>query len=75
MNQTAEKEEYEEKKKALEGVAMSIHQKMAVGEGGMPGGMSGGMPGASGMPNMGGMGGSGGGAPPADDLASGPTIE
>merc|ERR1719511_100557 len=62
-NQTAEKEEYEEKQKALEGIAMPILQKMA-GAGGM-----GGMPG--GMPGMGGMG----GAPPADDPAGGPTIE
>ena len=35
-NQTAEKEEYEEKQNALEGVAMTILQKMAGGEGGMP---------------------------------------
>mmetsp|Transcript_32865 Transcript_32865/g.55882 ORF Transcript_32865/g.55882 Transcript_32865/m.55882 type:complete len:658 (+) Transcript_32865:79-2052(+) len=68
-NQTAEKEEFEEKQKALEGIAMPILQKMAGagGMGGMPdmGGMGGG------MPDMGGMG----GAPPADDLAGGPTIE
>ena len=74
-NQTAEKEEYKEKQNDLEGVAMPILQKMAGGEGGMPGVMTGGMPGAGGMPDMGGMGGSGGGAPPADDPASGPTIE
>merc|ERR1711966_16397 len=38
-NQTAEKEEYEEKQKALEGIAMPILQKMAGagGMGGMPG--------------------------------------
>jgi len=68
-NQTAEKEEFEEKQKALEGIAMPILQKMAGagGMGGMPdmGGMGGG------MPDMGGMG----GAPPADDPAGGPTIE
>ena len=75
VNQTAEKEEYEEKQKALEGVAMPILQKMSGGEGGMTGGMPGGMPGAGGIPDMGGMGVSGGGAPPADDSASGPTIE
>jgi len=65
-NQTAEKEEYEEKQKALEGIAMPILQKMG-GAGGMPdmGGMGGG------MPDMGGMG----GAPTEDDPASGPTIE
>merc|ERR1719158_879013 len=61
-NQAAEKEEFEEKQKALEGIAMPILQKMAGagGMGGMPGGMGGmgGMPG--GMPDMGGMG----GAPP-----------
>merc|ERR1712013_826014 len=72
-NQTAEKEEFEEKQKTLEGIAMPILQKMAGagGMGGMPGGMPdmGGMGG--GMPDMGGMG----GAPPADDPAGGPTIE
>merc|ERR1711933_370827 len=69
-NQAAEKEEFEEKQKALEGIAMPILQKMAGagGMGGMPGGMGGmgGMPG--GMPDM-------GGAPPADDPTGGPTIE
>merc|ERR1712238_463543 len=66
-NQAAEKEEFEEKQKALEGIAMPILQKMA-GAGGMGGG----------MPDMGGMGGGMpdmGGAPPADDPAGGPTIE
>ena len=58
-NPTAEKEEFEEKQKALEGVAMPILQSMAGGAGGMP---------AGGMPDM-------GGAPPAADPASGPTIE
>jgi L1 cell adhesion molecule like protein len=62
-NPSAEKEEYEEKQKSLEGVAMPILQKMAGGAGGMPGGMPGG-----GMPDM-------GGAPPGADPASGPTIE
>ena len=67
-NQAAEKEEYEEKQKALEGIAMPILQKMAGGAGGgMPdmGGMGGG------MPDMGGMG----GAPAEEDPAGGPTIE
>ena len=67
-NQGAEKEEYEEKQKALEGIAMPILQKMAGGAcGGMPdmGGMGGG------MPDMGGMG----GAPAEEDPAGGPTIE
>jgi len=65
-NQTGEKEEYEEKQKALEAIAMPILQAMA-GAGAMPdmGGMGGG------MPDMGGMG----GAPAGDDPADGPTIE
>jgi len=69
-NPAAEKEEYEEKQKELEGIAMPILQKMggAAGAGGMPGGMPdmGGMPGAGGAP---------GGAPAAEDPAGGPTIE
>jgi len=69
-NPSAEKEEYEEKQKELEAVAMPILQKMggAAGAGGMPGG----------MPDMGGMPGGGcapAGAPAADDPACGPTIE
>merc|ERR1712024_31865 len=49
-NPTAEKEEFEEKQKSLEGIAMPILQ--AVGGGaGAPGG---GMPGAGGMPDFGG---------------------
>jgi len=66
-NPAAEQEEYEEKRKELEGVATPILQKMggaAAGAGGMPGG----------MPDMGGMPGAGG-APPAADPAGGPTIE
>merc|ERR1711865_887327 len=65
-NPTGEKEEYEEKQKALEAIAMPILQSMAGGAGGMPGG---------GMPDMGGAGGAPGGAPPAADAAGGPTIE
>jgi L1 cell adhesion molecule like protein len=61
-NLSAEKEEFEEKQKALESIAMPILQKMA-GAGGMPGGM----PGSGGMPDMGGA--------PAADPAGGPTIE
>jgi heat shock 70kDa protein 1/2/6/8 len=60
-NPAAEKEEYEEKQKALEAVALPILQSM-------------GGAGAGGMPDMGGMPG-GGGAPPAADPAGGPTIE
>merc|ERR1712003_45390 len=48
-NPAAEKEEYEEKQKDLEGVAMPILQNMAGGAGGMPGGMPSGP-----MPDMGG---------------------
>jgi L1 cell adhesion molecule like protein len=63
-NQSAEKEEFEEKQKALEGIATPILQKMA------------GAGGAGGMPDMGGMG---GGAPPGGAAsggdAGGPTIE
>merc|ERR1712038_255766 len=72
-NLTAEKEEFEEKQKALEGIAMPILQKMGGGApGGMPG-MPGGMP-DMGMPDFGAAAG-GAGAPPADDPASGPTVE
>ena len=42
-NPSAEKEEFDEKLKALEAVALPILQKMT-GSGGVPGGMSGGMP-------------------------------
>lgn len=56
----AEKEEYEEKQKALESVALPILQSLGGGAGGMP--------------DMGGMPG-GAGAPPAADPSSGPTIE
>merc|ERR1711936_1514476 len=64
-NLSAEKEEYEEKQKALEGIAMPILQAMGGAAGGAPGGMPGGMPGAGGMPDFGAAGGAG--APPADD--------
>merc|ERR1712129_639251 len=49
VNPSAEKEEYEEKQKELEGIALPILQKMG-----------GGATGAGGMPDMGGMGGMGG---------------
>merc|ERR1712014_360278 len=65
-NLSAEKEEFEEKQKSLEGIAMPILQSMA--------GAAGGMPGAGGMPDFS-AGGGMPGAPPADDPASGPTIE
>merc|ERR1711976_615287 len=60
-NQSAEKEEYEEKQKELEGVALPILQ--AMGGGAMP---PGGMPGG-GMPDMGGS--AGPAAPPASEPA------
>lgn len=67
-NQNAEKEEYEEKQKALEAVCNPIMQKLA-GAGGMPGG----------MPDMSGAGfpdGGASGAPTADaDADAGPKIE
>jgi heat shock 70kDa protein 1/2/6/8 len=62
-NASAEKEEYEEKQKALEAIAMPILQKMAGGAGGA---------GMGGMPDM---GGAAGGAPPSAGGDSGPTIE
>merc|ERR1712154_464244 len=65
-NPSAEKEEFEEKQKALEAIAMPILQSMA-GAGGAPGGMPGG------MPDFGGAAPGGAGAPPADDPAGGPT--
>ena len=45
IREAAEKEEYEEKQKELEGVALPILKNMA--SGGMPGGMPGTAPGAS----------------------------
>jgi L1 cell adhesion molecule like protein len=79
-NQLAEKEEFEEKQKELEGVCNPIVTKLyqgAGGAGGMPdmegmGGMPGGMPGGGGFP--GGAPGGGGGAPSSGG-GSGPTIE
>jgi len=71
-NQTAEKEEFNDKKKELESVCNPIMTKLYQA-GGAPGGMPGGMP--VGMP--GGM--PGGGMPPqgdaGDSSAGGPTIE
>merc|ERR1712173_174878 len=59
-NQTAEKDEFEHKKKELEAVANPIMTKLYQAAGGAPGGMPGGMP---------------GGAPAGDSAAGGPTIE
>jgi len=70
-NQLAEKEEFDDKQKELEGVCNPIITKLYQGAGGMPdmSGMGGGMPG--GFP--GGAGAPGGGAAPSG--GSGPTIE
>ena len=69
-NQTAEKEEYEQKQKELEGICLPILQNLSGGDaGGMPGGMPGGFPGG-GFP--GGGSSSSGPAPSADE---GPKIE
>merc|ERR1711991_423244 len=62
-NQVAEKEEFEEKQKALEAIVTPILQNVAGGAGGMPGG----------MPDMSGMGGAGGA--PAPEADEGPKIE
>jgi len=62
-NQSAEKEEYEEKQKELEGICSPIMQKLYAA-GGAPGGAPGGMPG--GMP---------GGAPESSGDDAGPKIE
>ncbi len=73
-NQTAEKDEYEDKQKELEKVYNPIITKVYQAAGGAPpGGMPGGMPGG-GMP--GGFPGAGGtdGAPPSQQ-SQGPTIE
>jgi len=68
-NQTAEKDEYEDKQKELEGVCNPIISKMYQGAGGpQGGGMPGGAPG--GMP-----GGAPGGAPGGGAGGQGPTIE
>jgi len=63
-NQAAEKEEFDEKQKALEAIVTPILQNVAGGAGGMPGG----------MPDMSGMGGDAGGAP-APEADEGPKIE
>merc|ERR1711998_198131 len=70
-NQNAEKEEYEEKQKAIEAICLPIIQSLGggAGAGGMPGGMpGGGMPG--GFP-----GGAPGGAPEPAAADEGPKIE
>lgn len=67
-NQTAEKEEFEDKKKELEKVCMPIMTKLYQ-QGGAPGGMPGGMPG--GFPGAG----ADAGAAPGGASAGGPTIE
>ena len=71
-NPAAEKEEYEEKRKALEGVAMPILQKMA-DSGSVPPAAGTGMPDGGPMPDMGTA--TGGPPPNADPSGGGPTIE
>ena len=61
-NQHAEKEEFEEKQKALEAIVTPILQSLSGGAGGMPGGMPGGFGGA-------------GGPGPAEAQDDGPKIE
>ena len=61
-NQTAEKDEFEHKKKELEAVANPIMTKLYQAAGGAPGGMPGGMPGA-------------GATGPTSNPQQGPTIE
>ena len=61
-NVAAEKEEFEEKQKALEAVTLPILQATSGGGGGSP----------EGMPDM---GGGAGGPPPSADPEGGPTIE
>merc|ERR1712057_109673 len=83
-NQTASKEDFEAKKKEVEGTVGPLLQKMAAAAGGAGGGMPGGMP-PGGFPGAGGMPGGfpgaaaaagaaagGGGAADVDD---GPNIE
>merc|ERR1719431_314382 len=66
-NQTAEKDEFDDKKKEVEQVCAPIISKLYAAAGGTPGGMPGGMPGVmpGGMPDMGSNAGAG----------SGPTVE
>merc|ERR1719350_2365250 len=68
-NQTAEKDEFEDKQKEIESVCKPIIEKLYAGAaGGMPDGMPGGMPG-------GGPGGAPGGGAPSGAGGAGPTIE
>jgi L1 cell adhesion molecule like protein len=68
-NQTAEKDEFEDKQKEIESVCKPIIEKLYAGAaGGMPDGMPGGMPG-------GGPGGPPGGGAPSGAGGAGPTIE
>merc|ERR1711876_110073 len=69
VNQTAEKEEYADKQKEVEGVCNPIITKLYADAGGAPGGMPGG------MPDMGGMGGAPGAGAAGGAGGAGPTIE
>merc|ERR1711937_941904 len=76
-NQTATKDDFETKKKEVEGTVGPLLQKMAAaaggGAGGMPGGMPGGLPGAAG--GFGGAAPGGATAAEAADVDDGPNIE
>lgn len=65
-NDRAEKEEYENKQKELEGQCQPIIMKLYQGAGGAPGGMPGGMPD---------FGGEDGGAAPSGGASAGPKVE
>lgn len=65
-NQLAEKEEFDDRQKELEGICNPIITKLYQSAGGAPGGMPGGMPG--GFPGA-------GGAAPGGGSTGGPTIE
>jgi len=84
-NPVAEKEEFEEQYKKLEGTCSPIMARLGGGAGGAPGGMpggaggmpGGGFPGAGGMPGAapGGFGAASTDAPPPAAASSGPKIE
>jgi L1 cell adhesion molecule like protein len=65
-NQNAEKEEFEEKQKALETIVLPILQNLSGGAAGAPGGMPGGFPGSAGGATSSG---------PAETADEGPKIE
>jgi len=75
QNPTAEKKDYEEKQKELEGKCMPIMAKLGGQEGGDMGGMPGGFPGG-GFPGGGFPGGAApGGGAPGPSTSQGPTVD